>query len=79
MREDAADSWLLQGLQFGFLVGLFTWSYSTIAVAAKHVMTSVPTYFALETGFTVLHYAVVGPLIALAHRRLTRHRYRPRA
>jgi hypothetical protein len=62
-------TWLRQGLVFGLGVGLFAWSYSTIAVAAKHVMTSVPLYLALETGFTALHYAVVGPLIALAHRR----------
>ncbi len=69
MRDDAGMSWLLQGLKFGLLVGLFAWSYSTIAVAAKHVMTSVPLFLELETGFTVLHYAIVGPLIALAHRR----------
>lgn len=62
-------SWLWRGLKFGLLVGLFAWSYSTIAVAAKHVMASVPLYLALETGFTALHYAIVGPLIALAHRR----------
>ncbi len=69
VRDDANSSWLLQGLKFGLLVGLFAWSYSTTAVAAKHVMTSVPLFLELETGFTVLHYAIVGPLIALAHRR----------
>ncbi|MGE0563346.1 MAG: hypothetical protein AB7O50_02410 [Pseudolabrys sp.] len=65
----AGGSWLGQGLKFGLLVGLFAWSYSTMAVAAKHVMTSVPLFVALETGFTIAHFAVVGPLIALAHRR----------
>ncbi len=69
MSDGTNSSWLLQGLKFGLLVGLFAWSYSTIAVAAKHVMTSVPLFLELETGFTVLHYAIVGPLIALAHRR----------
>ncbi len=69
MRDDANSSWLLQGLKFGLLVGLFAWSYSTIAIAAKHVMASVPLYLELETGFTTLHYAIVGPLIALAYRR----------
>jgi len=68
-RDDAGASWLLQGLKFGLLAGLFAWSYSTTAVAAKHVMTSVPLFLELETGFTVLHYAIVGPLIAFAHRR----------
>jgi hypothetical protein len=28
----------------------------------------VPIYLALETGFTLLQFVVVGPLIALAHR-----------
>jgi hypothetical protein len=62
-------SWLRQGLVFGLVVGLFAWSFSTVAVAAKYQMTSVPLFMALETGFTALHYAIVGPLIALAHRR----------
>ena len=66
---NAGQSWLWQGLKFGLLVGLFAWSYSTAAVAAKNAMTSVPLFLELETGFTVLHYAIVGPLIALAHRR----------
>jgi hypothetical protein len=66
---DKNMSWLKQGLIFGAGVGLFAWSLSTIAVAAKNVMTSVPLYVALETGFTILQYAIVGPLMALAHRR----------
>jgi hypothetical protein len=69
MGDGRDTSWIQQGLKFGLLVGLFAWSYSTIAVAAKHVMTSVPLFLELETGFTILHYAIVGPLIALAHRR----------
>ena len=40
-----------------------------MAVAAKNIMGSVPTYLVLETGFTVLQFVVVGPLIALAYRR----------
>jgi hypothetical protein len=53
---------------FGLIVGLYAWSYSTIAVSAKHMMSSVPLYLALETAFTVVQFAIVGPLIALAHR-----------
>ena len=67
MRTDA--SWLKQGLLFALYAGLFAWSHSTIAVAAKNVMTSVPLYVALETAFTALQYVIVGPLIALAHRK----------
>ena len=47
---------------------LLSWSFTTLAVAAKNVMTSVPTYMVLETGFTVLQFLIVGPLIALAYR-----------
>jgi len=32
-------------------------------------MVSVPDYVLLETTFTILQFAVVGPLIALAYRR----------
>jgi hypothetical protein len=67
MRANAP--WIQQGLKFGLQVGLFAWSFSTVAVAAKNAMTSVPLYLALETGFTFVQYAIVGPLIALAHRR----------
>jgi hypothetical protein len=56
------------GLLYGGSLALLSWSFITLAVAAKNVMTSVPTYMVLETGFTVVQFAVVGPLIALAHR-----------
>lgn len=57
------------GLLYGAAMGVLSWSFTTLAVGAKHVMTSVPTYVALETGFTLVQFAVVGPLIALAYRR----------
>jgi hypothetical protein len=31
-------------------------------------MSSISDYVVLETGFTVLQFLIVGPLIALAHR-----------
>jgi hypothetical protein len=60
---------LKNGLIYGAGLALVSWSYTTLAVAAKNVMTSVPTYMALETGFTLVQFAVVGPLIAFAYRR----------
>ncbi len=60
---------LKNGLIYGAGLALVSWSYTTLAVAAKNVMTSVPTYMALETGFTLVQFALVGPLIALAYRR----------
>jgi hypothetical protein len=62
------SAWLWNGLRYGLALALVSWSFTTLAVAAKNVMTSVPTYMLLETGFTLLQFAVAGPLIALAHR-----------
>ena len=59
---------LANGLAFGLAIGLLSWSFTTLSVAAKNVMSSVPAYLALESGFSLIQFAVVGPLIALAHR-----------
>lgn len=59
---------LKNGLLYGLGIGLLSWSFTTLAVAAKHPMTSIPDYVVLETGFTVLQFLIVGPLIALAYR-----------
>ena len=66
---DRAGGVLQNGLLYGLGIGTLSWSFTTLAVAAKNIMTSVPTYLMLETGFTLVQFAVVGPLIALAHRR----------
>ena len=66
---DRKNAVLGSGLLYGLGLAALSWSFTTLAVAAKNVMTSVPTYLALETGFTLLQFAIVGPLIALAHRR----------
>jgi hypothetical protein len=57
------------GLLYGAGLAILSWSFTTLAVAAKNIMGSVPTYMVLETGFTVLQFVIVGPLIALAYRR----------
>ncbi len=69
-RLHAQDgSFLKDGLLYGLGAGLLSWSFTTLAVAAKNVMVSVPDYVLLETAFTILQFVVVGPLIALAWRR----------
>lgn len=62
-------SFLKDGLLYGLGAGLLSWSFTTLAVAAKNVMVSVPDFLLLETAFTVLQFAIVGPLIAFAWRR----------
>jgi hypothetical protein len=60
---------LRPGLAYGLGLTLLSWSFTTLAVAAKNVMTSVPDFLVLETGFTIVQFLVVGPLIALAYRK----------
>ena len=43
-----------------------SWSFTTLAVAAKNVMTSVPGYVRIETAFTAVQWLMVGPLTVLA-------------
>ena len=66
---DRGSAVLRPGLLYGAGLAILSWSFTTLAVAAKNIMGSVPAYLALETGFTLLQFVVVGPLIALAYRR----------
>ena len=54
----------LRGLGYAALGAVLSWSFTTIAVAAKNVMSSVPDYLVIETGFTAVQWAMVGPLTA---------------
>lgn len=59
---------LKSGLVYGLALAMLSWSFTTLAVAAKNPMVSVAAYIELETGFTLLQFLIVGPLIALAYR-----------
>lgn len=48
---------------------VLSWSFTTLAVAAKNVMASVPDYIVIETAFTLVQWVMVGPLTALAFAR----------
>ncbi|HEX2875194.1 MAG TPA: hypothetical protein VHP33_28275 [Polyangiaceae bacterium] len=56
---------------FGYAAfgAVLSWSFTTVAVAAKNVMSSVPDYVLIETGFTVVQWLIVGPLTVLLLRR----------
>jgi hypothetical protein len=66
---DRRDGVLTKGLLYRLGMAALSWSFTTLAVAAKNVMNSVPTYLMLETAFTLVQFVFVGPLMALAHRR----------
>ena len=62
---------ITRGLAYAAFGAVLSWSFTTIAVAAKNVMTSVPDYLLIESAFTVVQWAIVGPLTALLSSRLT--------
>jgi hypothetical protein len=66
MFAGSGDGWFARGLRYAALGALLSWSFTTIAVGAKNVMTSVPDYLVIETAFTAVQWLIVGPLTALA-------------
>jgi hypothetical protein len=65
-------SLLSRGLIYATLGAVLSWSFTTLAVAAKNTMTSVPDYLTIETAFTVVQWIMVGPLTAFAYRSTVR-------
>jgi hypothetical protein len=59
---------LAGGMRFAAGAALLSWTFTTLAVAAKHQMTSVSGFVLIETGFTVVQFILVGPLLALSAR-----------
>jgi hypothetical protein len=55
-----------RGIYFAAFGAALSWSFTTLAVAAKNVMTSVSGYLLIESAFTVVQWVLVGPLMALA-------------
>jgi hypothetical protein len=52
-------------LAYGVTGAVLSWSFTTLAVAAKNVMTSVPHYLMIETAFTLVQWIMVAPLTVL--------------
>ena len=60
---------LSRGLSYAAFGAVLSWSFTTLAVAAKNVMSSVPDYLVIETAFTAVQWIMVGVLTALAFAR----------
>jgi hypothetical protein len=56
------------GMRFALGSALLSWTFTTLAVAAKHPMSSVSAFVMIETAFTVVQFVLVGPLFALSAR-----------
>jgi hypothetical protein len=65
-RLFAGESVLRGAAKFAAIATPLAWSFLVLVVAAKHHMASVTGFVVVETAFTLLQYAVVSPLIALA-------------
>lgn len=63
-----ARLWLGSAWRSSVIFFLLAGSFTILPVAAKYRMSSVSDFLLLETGFTILQFAIVAPLIALAHR-----------
>jgi hypothetical protein len=59
-------TWGARALIYGAVGVVLSWSFTTLAVAAKNVMASVPSYLMIETAFTIVQWLMVAPLTALA-------------
>jgi hypothetical protein len=57
---------LLRSLRYGVVGAVLSWSFTTLAAAAKNLMASVPDHLFIETAFTMVQWALVAPLTALA-------------
>jgi hypothetical protein len=58
---------LLQGIKFGLIMGLFLYSVSTIANAAKINVEPMSTWFFIQLIFHILQFVITGGLIGWIH------------
>jgi len=58
-------------IAYGAVGAVLSWSFTTLAVAAKNVMASVPDYVLIETAFTAVQWMMVAPLTVLASPHVT--------
>jgi hypothetical protein len=64
-----SGSFRSRALAYGAIGAALSWSFTTIAVAAKNLMSSVPDYLLIETAFTLVQWIMVAPLTVFAFMR----------
>jgi hypothetical protein len=64
-------AWLGSAAKAFAFFGMLAWTYAVLAVAAKIHMVSVADFLVLETGWTILQFAVTMPLLAFVHRHIS--------
>ena len=64
----ARSAWASSAVRAGLVYAALSWSFTTVAVAAKFPMTSIGEYFLIETLLTIVQFALAAPLMVLAWR-----------
>jgi hypothetical protein len=62
-------NFLIEGLRFGLLMGLFLASSAVLAEAAKQRVTSLPTWLVVEAIYYAIQFSLCGIAIAFVHGR----------
>lgn len=62
-----------RGVVFGLVMGVFLFSVSTLANAAKILVTDMGTWLLIQAAFHVVQFVIAGALIGLAYGRAPAH------
>ena len=62
-----------QGIKYGLLMGLYLYSVSTLANAAKMMVASMPVWLGIQALFHTIQFVLAGAVIGLAYGRLGEH------
>ena len=62
-----------QGIKYGLLMGLYLYSVSTLANAAKMMVASMPVWLGIQALFHTIQFVLAGAVIGLAYGRLDKH------
>lgn len=68
MFSAAATSMASLVFKYAIVGALLSWSFTTLAVGAKNMMSSVPRFMLIETAFTLAQWLMVAPLTVIAFR-----------
>lgn len=62
-----------RGITYGLIMGLYLYSVSTLANAAKIMVASLPTWLGIQALFHVVQFVLAGAIIGLAYGKTDKH------
>lgn len=65
-----AGSPLKRGITYGLIMGAYLYSVSTLANAAKIMVSSMPLWLGIQTAFHAIQFVLAGAVIGLAYGRI---------